>query len=327
MSKKRSSDEFIILVLSGAISLGVLPFVLIRFLQNDWVMVALNASAFISLTAIFMYVCLTGRTTVARWVMALSAVVVMSFTVFLKGYQNILWIFPALTTLFFVLPPYSALIIATAFLGVIFFIIWPELNSVLAMQFFIATGFTMVFCFAFAYRMRKHQDELTVMATQDALTGVGNRRALEEKLMELIESIKRYPNQSASILLIDLDEFKSINDRFGHSFGDQVLTKFTQTIDDRIRVTDKLYRYGGEEFVIVADNTSQDEAVTLAESLRKAIEEIKFEGRCSLTASFGVAEYVENENQYHWLERADIALYKAKESGRNVTCSAPDLPF
>ncbi len=327
MSKQRSSDEFIILVLSGAISLGVLPFVLIRFLQNDWTMVALNASAFVSLTAIFIYVCVTGRTTIARWVMALSAVLVMSFTVYLKGYENILWIFPALTTLFFVLPPYSALTIAIAFLGTIFAIIWPELNSVSAMQFFIATGFTMVFCFAFSYRMRKHQDELRIMATQDALTGVGNRRALEEKLLELIESIKRYPNHTASVLLIDLDEFKSINDRFGHSFGDQVLTTFTHTISDRIRVTDKLYRYGGEEFVIVAENTSQEEAITLAESLRSAIQEIKFKGKCSLTASFGVAEYVENENQYHWLERADIALYKAKESGRNTTCSAPEMAF
>ncbi|MCW8108010.1 GGDEF domain-containing protein [Alteromonas ponticola] len=314
-------------MLSGAISLGVLPFIVIRFLQKDWIMVILNMSAFIGLTSVFVYVSITGRTAIARWIIASLAVVVMTFTVYLKGYQNILWIFPALTTVFFTLTPYIALTIAMAFLAVVIAIVWPEINSVMSLQFFIATGSTMLFCFTFSYRMRKHQDELTVLATQDTLTGVGNRRALEEKLMELIESIKRYPNQSASLLLIDLDEFKSINDRFGHSFGDQVLITFTHTIADRIRVTDKLYRFGGEEFVVIAENTSQEEAVTLAESLRHAIEDIKFIGKCSLTASFGVAQYQKNENQWHWLERADIALYKAKESGRNTTCPAPDVTF
>ncbi|NMH60142.1 GGDEF domain-containing protein [Alteromonas ponticola] len=327
MSKKRSSDEFIILVLSGAIALGILPFVVIRLLQKDWVMVVLNTFAFIGLTTVFTYVCLTGRTTIARWVIASLAVIVMSFTVYLKGYQNILWIFPALTTLFFVLTPFLALLIAVGFLAVIITFVWPSMDKVMALQFFIATGSTMLFCFTFSYRMRKQQDELTILATQDTLTGVGNRRALEEKLIELIDLKKRYPEQSASLILIDLDEFKSINDRFGHSFGDKVLTTFTNTIVDRIRVTDKLYRYGGEEFVVIADNTSQEEAITLAESLRSSIECITFQGHCSLTASFGVAQYLKDENQWHWLERADIALYKAKESGRNTTCSAPDIPF
>ncbi|MCW8090839.1 GGDEF domain-containing protein [Alteromonas sp. ASW11-130] len=327
MSKKRSNDEFIILVLSGSIALGILPFIIIRFLQNEWIMVLLNSSAFAGLSTIFAYVYFTGRTAIARWVIAFLAVVVMTFTIYLKGYQNILWVFPALTTLFFALTPLLALIIAIVFLSGITVILWPELDSVSTLQFFTATGSTTLFCFAFAYRMRQQQDELTIQATQDALTGVGNRRALEEKLIELIESIKRYPNLSSSVLLIDLDEFKSINDRFGHSFGDQVLKKFTQTIADRIRVTDKLYRYGGEEFVVVAENTSQEEAITLAESLRRAIEEVELKSECSLTASFGVAQYALDENQWHWLERADTALYKAKASGRNTTCAASDAPF
>ena len=254
------ADLLVILVLSGAITLGILPFVVIRYLASDWPVFTLDVIALVANMGLFLYVMITRRTTLARWGISILCVSVMTVTIYLKGAQNIFWVYPSLTALFFLLRPLYAFIASTLFLISSAIMVWPQMGALSISQFLVASSSTLMFCFAFSYRMLQQKEELNNLATHDALTGVANRRALEETLLSIIERISRYPNQRASLLMIDLDKFKSINDEHGHATGDQLLVNFANTVSQRLRASDGIYRYGGEEFVVIAENTSLDEA-------------------------------------------------------------------
>jgi len=130
-----------------------------------------------------------------------------------------------------------------------------------------------------------------------------------------------------SILILDVDYFKKINDTHGHVTGDNILMEVADLISANTRPSENLYRYGGEEFTIVAENTKIDGALQLAEKLRELIDQHAFISNIHVTASFGVAEVQRSEGPQGWLGRADTALFKAKESGRNrVVLAAPAPP-
>jgi len=158
--------------------------------------------------------------------------------------------------------------------------------------------------------------ELQYLSVTDPLTGLRNRRAIEEAITEEIHRSKRY-GDPISLLILDLDMFKKINDAYGHSVGDKVLEKVARIITESIRMTDKASRWGGEEFLVLAVNTCLKNALIVAERIRKNVMGIEVENIKKITASIGVAEYVKEEEFLKWYERADAALYKAKESGRN----------
>jgi diguanylate cyclase (GGDEF)-like protein len=166
------------------------------------------------------------------------------------------------------------------------------------------------------------QRELAAMgllARTDALTGVLNRRGLWEQL-------EREAHRSAgrdcrlAFVLLDLDHFKLVNDRYGHPAGDQVLAEFSQLLTGLVRTSDELGRWGGEEFVILMRRAAPGEALFLADRLRRAIAAHTFTGVGSLTASFGVAELGSDDSLEELIALADEALYRAKTSGRNRTC-------
>lgn len=319
---KDDADVLVVLILSGAMTLGMVPFIVIRYLAGDWLILTLDAGAFLATLTLFMYVFLTRKTAIARWLVAILCVVVMFLTVHIKGVENLMWIYPGLAALFFLLIPNTALSIGSAFLLVVTIMIWPQVSTAIMAQFLVTTISLLLFCFAFSYRTRKQQQELSSLATVDPLTGAENRRALEEALLSVTGRLSRYPEQRASVLMIDLDEFKSINDTYGHGVGDAVLKNFAETIQSRIRASDGLYRFGGEEFVVIAEHTALKEAHHLAETLRLAIEQSIVHEGVNLTISIGVAEYHPGESSYQWLGRADAALYRAKQTGRNVSCTA-----
>jgi diguanylate cyclase (GGDEF)-like protein len=123
-------------------------------------------------------------------------------------------------------------------------------------------------------------------------------------------------------LLLDLDHFKKVNDAHGHAVGDQTLKRVTEIINLRIRVTDSLYRIGGEEFVVVLEGQDAMHAKHLAEQLRTLIQANELVPDQPVTISTGVAEIAQDETASSWLGRADGALYRAKHAGRNTTSIA-----
>lgn len=162
----------------------------------------------------------------------------------------------------------------------------------------------------------KAQNELERLATTDPLTLLINRRKFEELLDYEMERDKRY-RTGLSFIFCDIDRFKLINDEYGHDAGDKVLKEFAKLLKNSIRASDIVARWGGEEFVLLIPNTTADIASVLAEKLRRTIDNHEFPIPCKVTASFGVTHFLGDDNQTAAIKRADVALYKAKENGRN----------
>lgn len=156
-------------------------------------------------------------------------------------------------------------------------------------------------------------------ALKDPLTGIGNRISMHQTLQRDIDTAQRH-EQALSVLMIDIDYFKHINDTYGHSAGDSVLVQVAQQIQQQLRTTDALFRYGGEEFLAVLPNTCSQHAALVAERLRESLELLVInyqEHAITVTASIGCATLRNEESQQMLLQRSDVALYAAKHNGRN----------
>lgn len=152
---------------------------------------------------------------------------------------------------------------------------------------------------------------------KDSLTGILNRRAFMRVFVKEIKRAKRY-KIPLSLAILDLDNFKLINDNYGHKAGDMVLKRVCRMVKKNIREQDVFARLGGEEFVILFPHTNLDEAYLVSERLRLKIAELKFKGLSHrITASFGITSLKEDDNPETILKRADEALYEAKRSGKN----------
>ncbi len=176
-------------------------------------------------------------------------------------------------------------------------------------------------------QLQKVNKNLSHLATTDPLTGVSNRRHLLDRILIEISQTTRIES-TFSLLAIDLDHFKDINDRYGHAVGDRVLIDFVKQVQDIIRPADLLGRMGGEEFTLLLPHTPLEGAAILAERIRQAIKNtpISVSGHTiPLTISIGAAQFgLDGENEETLLEAADKRLYHAKESGRNrVMSGAP----
>ncbi|MBF0264930.1 MAG: transporter substrate-binding domain-containing protein [Gammaproteobacteria bacterium] len=165
-------------------------------------------------------------------------------------------------------------------------------------------------------KLENKNEELKRLVVTDRLTNVYNRFKLDEKLFQEVDRANRY-NHTFSIILLDIDYFKKVNDNHGHQTGDIILKKFARLLQQNIRDTDILGRWGGEEFLIICTETNITGALNLAQSLRNKIDSHQFPVIGNQTASFGVSCYQFEEQIKSFIARADKALYQAKENGRN----------
>ncbi|MFZ6758021.1 sensor domain-containing diguanylate cyclase [Undibacterium sp. Ji50W] len=163
--------------------------------------------------------------------------------------------------------------------------------------------------------------ELQRLATTDSLTGIANRRAFLEYAEHTFKSCQRYQTQM-TLLMLDLDFFKNINDQYGHQCGDQVLLRFAETVKVELRESDLFGRLGGEEFCVILQQASRSEAMLVAERIRSNVQSLVLTSASGdfilLTVSIGIATYrTEDDRLGRLLERSDKALYQAKSNGRN----------
>lgn len=156
--------------------------------------------------------------------------------------------------------------------------------------------------------------ELLALSFRDEMTGIGNRKHYDATLLEQLGLAQRYVHPF-SIMVLDIDYFKKVNDHHGHDTGDKVLKEYTKIIHEHLRRTDVFCRIGGEEFIIVLPHTTKDKAYLLAQKLRILVEEHK--QIVPITMSFGLVQYVKGDDEESIFNRADTALYKAKDGGRN----------
>ncbi len=165
-------------------------------------------------------------------------------------------------------------------------------------------------------QLQEMHDRLEQLAITDSLTGVYNRMKGDELLEQELSRFRRY-RSPLSVILLDLDNFKNINDTLGHGAGDEVLRGVGSVLAEAVRESDVPARWGGEEFLILCPESNLPDAVELAERLRLLIEDLSFGSGLGVQASFGVSEARSEDTRESLVERTDKALYRAKHQGRN----------
>lgn len=175
--------------------------------------------------------------------------------------------------------------------------------------------------------LKSEMENLNQVAMTDQLTSLNNRRAFDEEVLKQMQALSQSQTPS-SLLVLDIDHFKQFNDKHGHLVGDKVLSYIAIALKQSVKGTDFVARYGGEEFAILLPDTSIDDAVTLAESIRKVIADRKLTigkdkklSLGSITVSVGVSTLNISDDRESYFVRADEALYRAKSSGRNCVRS------
>jgi diguanylate cyclase (GGDEF)-like protein len=161
-------------------------------------------------------------------------------------------------------------------------------------------------------------NELRRMALTDSLTGLSNRTHMNQILYKEYARFERH-NQRFGIIMLDIDHFKRINDNFGHDIGDKVLKRLAQIFENSIRTSDFVARWGGEEFLICCTTIEERDLLPIAETIRQLTANTEFERVGQITASLGCAAIVKGETIGELIKRADVALYEAKNNGRNLT--------
>lgn len=167
-----------------------------------------------------------------------------------------------------------------------------------------------------SHTIEQQRRQIVRLADTDFLTGLFNRRHLYNLVRAEVDRAQRY-GLTFSVLLFDIDDFKLVNDEHGHSVGDQVLTAVADLVARDVRSTDRVGRWGGEEFIVFLPNTGTGQAAEIAERLRELIAGQVLDGVGTVTASFGVATYRPGDTPETLLKRADDSMYLAKEGGRN----------
>lgn len=189
----------------------------------------------------------------------------------------------------------------------------PAVNSVV--QFYLV-NLVYLALIGFYARYQQEHARLKRLAHSDPLTGLANRRRAEELVALELARVARYP-QPFSVLVLDLDHFKQINDQYGHAVGDQVLREVGLRFSKAVRETDVLARWGGEEFLVFAPNTDGSQARGLAERLVQALASEPLGGSLQVTTSVGIATSKPGDTVEELVSRADRAMYEAKAQGRN----------
>lgn len=316
-TQRHTLTGFLPLILSGAGALGVAPFAVIRWMSGDWLVAIIDTIIVAGFAVLGTYIYRTKRVRAASIAIAILCAGGAVATVYARGPQQIYWSFPALMAAFYLLKPREAIALTVSMAAALIPRLIQDVNTFEASTIIIAILVTMAFAFAFSVVNNRQQNKLVNLATKDPLTGAGNRRALLAKLTEVIASFNRSKSPS-SLVLLDVDHFKSVNDKYGHATGDQILQRIAQILELRIRLNDTLYRIGGEEFVVVVDGQGIERASRLADQLRTLIEANELLPEQTVTVSLGVAELQSGESHDSWVQRADEALYRAKRAGRNT---------
>lgn len=243
-------------------------------------------------------------------------VMVLMYVLREQGIVGVLWTYPAILAFYFMLPERSAwlanLFLLAAVLPLAFVMLEVELAARAAATLISVSAFTAVF----VRMIVKQQDRLQAQLVIDPLTGVHNRLTLQATLNQAIAQAGR-SQLPMSLIVLDLDHFKAINDSLGHDAGDAVLRGVGTLLSERIRAVDRVFRMGGEEFLVFLYGTDLTGARQAAESLRMAIRNRVFLPDRLVTVSLGVATLAQGEDWLAWIKRGDENLYRAKAEGRD----------
>lgn len=300
----------------------VLPLTVLNFIQGN-VAIAFVSGYILLLLALNVYLVMHNRSheNFSTYGLVLPGMILMSIVFQHNAIIASLWCFPAVIACYCMLSRQRAIFVNLFILAIAL----PQAAFYLSSDYSIRISAALMVVSLFSYILVKNNDLLNSRLQQrllhDPLTGLLNRLSMKNSLQE---SVMRYEAhaQAACLLAIDIDFFKSINDRFGHETGDLALTQLATIFQNNLRFTDKAFRTGGEEFLILMPRTREKEAYKIAERLRREIELAEIISGETMTISVGAAQLHQGEDWQQWVKRTDEHLYEAKRLGRNrVTLS------
>ncbi|MFT4249167.1 MAG: GGDEF domain-containing protein [Pseudomonas sp.] len=257
-----------------------------------------------------------------RWI-ALIQVCGVLMALCVSGHAALPWLYPVLMTSYFLCEPRPATLLGLPLL-------LPPLLPGLDMELgervstTVALVLTMLIGHSLSERLNSDRVQLEELAALDALTGLPNRRTLERALTRQVEQ-RHERKRMNGLIILDLDHFKEVNDLYGHASGDSALADLAAILRHEVRDRDQAFRFGGEEFVVLLRIETLQELEAVTERLRKAVHDSLRGPGGRITVSLGAAHYCGERHWQDWFSRADIALYMAKNSGRNSYRIAEDI--
>ncbi len=318
--KGRSPEELIIMVMASICLIGQVPYGLFRLANGDWLIAGIDLfGAVLCATAIYQ-VYRHRRVWLFGAAMSIAAVIGVLMIIASRGVQEVQFLYPVLVMSYFLLKPSKALALSLGAIACLAFILFAQIEIFFLSKIMLSLLGCTMFAFCFSTLRNEQANKLERLSTKDALTGVYNRRSLDDRLQQFVLQQKRQ-SARAALIILDLDNFKQVNDHYGHGAGDQVLKRVADTISKRIRATDQLYRYGGDEFVVFVNDASLQQTLGLAEDLRARVEATEAMEGTNVSISLGVAVYKPEQTPTEWLDSADVGLLSAKSAGRNQVVS------
>lgn len=313
----QSDFRFALISLFGALAtLCLLPIAVYRFATGALAAGIIDLVVVAVIVGSVMYMWRGGSVEWAGRMAAGIGAIGVILIAMVAGLAGLLWTYPVVVASFLIVERRHAIVygvvtvLAVAVTG-------QGFDSLFIRVAFAVTGLVVgLFAYIFAHRTECQRAQLEQLVTRDTLTSAANRRAMEQELPIALEMSRR-TNVPVSLVVLDIDHFKRINDGHGHEAGDRVLIEFAHVIGAAKRRGDRLFRYGGEEFVLLLPGVDTAALGALCESLRARIASMLEVGGRPVTASIGAAELGARESASEWLARADSAMYRAKRDGRN----------
>ena len=317
LSRYKQDFRFAVMILFGGLLLLVVTgFVVFRFSTGNIVGGAVNSAIVLSLILVGIYAIRSDNTDRAGILFIFVNMFACAATTIMFGHTGLFWAYLVLWVNF-LMARRSIALLANLVLIAGLFLHRPLFNDTLESVTFLVTALLItVFSLVFVDRLSRQQGKLQRLAMQDPLTKIGNRRIMQRHLEIALDEHQQ--NQTpATLVLIDLDHFKKINDEQGHEAGDEMLVRFVELMRQSIRQGDGFYRYGGEEFVLLLPGHDDKSGLHVAELMHERVSgKIQREG-WTLRFSAGVAGLILGESWGDWLVRSDQALYQAKQGGRD----------
>ena len=305
---------------------GVTPFALYRFASGNALAGSIDLGIVLAIVAGVAYAWRSGNTRGAAVFAVVTSLVGCVSIATLLGVSGLFWMYPTLAASFLLVDRRVAGVAAVAALGFLALDGRAFVSALEALMFLTSASVSVLFALLFALRTETQRQRLERMATCDPLTGAFNRRTLEGELDRAIAWSRRH-GSPLGVAVLDLDHFKRINDACGHDVGDRVLMDFAALVQSHGRAEDRLFRVGGEEFLLLLPGVSQEALHTVTETLRQAVAAQLTDGTGPVTVSIGAATLATGETRREWVARADAALYRAKAAGRDrvVIADAADV--
>ncbi|HSR66054.1 MAG TPA: GGDEF domain-containing protein [Xanthomonadaceae bacterium] len=324
LSRLRNDFQLAILTLFGACAvLGVTPFAFYRFATGNRVAGSIDLSIVACIALAVLHAWRSGNAhRAASFAMAASLVGCLAIATLL-GVSGLFWMYPTLLANFLLVGRRQAGIASVLALGFLALHGGAFASPVQAWMFLSSAAVVVLFAFLFAHRTESQRQQLESLASHDPLTGACNRRAMERELRDAIDANRR-DAVPFGLVLLDLDHFKRINDQHGHDAGDRVLVEFATLARLATRKSDRLFRFGGEEFVLLLPGAGRGDLAEVAEKVRRRVAAQLRCGDQGVTVSIGAAALQPGETWHAWLSRADMALYRAKAEGRDRVVVADD---